>query len=172
MMTVLGAGLVLLAAVGSFYSLRLALAHREQELLSWLAALRLLEREMLCGGVPLPRLCATVVVQGSGVAADFFAALAAALKLDGAGGLPAVWRNLLAEHSAGWHLLPADVAVLTELGLGLGQSDLVGQKKLLAVTEERLRQLADESAARYLRLGRLLGGLGWCCGLLIICLWL
>lgn len=175
MMALVGAALVLGAAVGCFQSLRLALSAREQELLSWLAAVRLLNREITYGVLPLPRVCGALAEQAGGVAGQFFAA--AAERLQAAEDAPvvnlaALWRDLLAEQGAAWHLLAADMAALRDLGAGLGQSNLGGQKKLLALTEERLSQLAAESAARYLRLSRLLSGLGWCCGLLLICLWL
>lgn len=170
MITLVGAALVLSAAVGCFQSLRLALARREQELLSWLSAVRLLNREILCGVLPLPRICRNIAEQNGGAAGEFFAALSERLRQGEA--LAECWQELLTEQSAARHFLPADLAVLRELGAELGQSGLAAQKRLLSVTEERLHQLSEQSAARYLRLSRLLSGLGWCCGLLIICLWL
>lgn len=171
MMMGIGAGLVLAATVGAFYSLRLALRQRERELLSWLAAVRLLSREITYGGKPLPRICENLGVELEGASGAFFRALAEELQVDG-GCLGESWEELLSRQSGGWHLLAADRAVLAELGRGLGRSNLLGQQKLLAVAEERLGGLAEESAVRYARLSRLLSGLGWCSGLLLVCLWL
>ena len=172
MMSLPGAVLVLAGAVGICRSMRLALAGREQELLSWLTAVRLLEREMTFGALPLPRVFCRVAEQAEGAAGEFFAALGACLQAGAACTLPDCWQAVLADKAAAWHLLPKDIAVLTDLGAALGQSSLGGQKKLLGLTAERLSGLAEESSARVLRLSRLLSGMGWCCGLLIICLWL
>lgn len=171
MMMGLGAGLVMAATVGAFYSLRLALRQRERELLSWLAAVRLLSREITYGGAPLPRVCENLAAEAEGVAAEFFTELAEKLRADG-GRLTESWEELLYRQGSGWHLLAADMAVLLELGRGLGRSSLSGQNKLLSVSEERLRGLTEESAGRYARLSRLLSGLGWCSGILLVCLWL
>lgn len=169
MMMGLGACLVMAATLGAFYSLRLALHLRERELLSWLAAVRLLSREISYGMTPLPRVCEGLGARAEGVAGEFFAALSQALQAD-AGRLGEAWEELLAAQGGSWHLSPDDLAVLSELGGSLGRSNFAEQKKLLAVAEERLRSLAEESAARYERLSRLLSGLGWCSGLLLVCL--
>lgn len=171
MMTATGASLVLAATLGAFYSLRLALRRRERELLAWLAAVRLLNREITYGMTTLPRVCEALGGQADDVAGEFFGKLAAELQHDG-GRLTEAWEELLRADGSGWHLLPEDMAVLLELGRGLGRSDINGQKRLLAVAEEKLHNLAAESGQRYARLSRLLSGLGWCSGLLLICLWL
>ena len=86
--------------------------------------------------------------------------------------LPEIWQQLLTAQSQNWHLLPEDLQALTELGQGLGSSGLSNQQRLLALTEQRLQRLAAEAEERRGRLARLLGGLGWCSGLLLVCLWL
>lgn len=162
----------MLATVGGFGQVRFALKQRPAELLSWQAAVRLLQSEMSYGLLPLPRLCALAAEQTPGVVGCFWASLTQRLQEQTAQALPELWRQLIEEQKSGWHLLAADLQVLAELGLGLGGSGLANQQRLLALTEERLANLAAEAAEQNARLSRLLGGLGWCSGLLLICLWL
>lgn len=171
MMSAMGALLVLAAAVGAAANVRQAMRLRSGELADWLLAVRLLEREMTYGVLPLPRLCTGVAAQvGTGEVSMAFAEVAEALAQGEL--LQDVWGNLPQQVGGGWHLAAEDWAVLAELGDGLGQSDLAGQKKLLAECEERLTHRLAESRERYARLGRLVSGLGWCGGLLLVCLWL
>ena len=171
MLSALGAVFILLATVGGFGQVRCALRQRPQELQDWLAAVRLLQNEMNYGMVPLPRLCALAAGRNKGVVGCFWQSLAQSLQQP-TQALPEIWQRLLAEQKGSWHLLAADLQTLAELGQGLGASGLNNQQRLLSLTEQRLLQLADEVAARCARLTRLLGGLGWCSGLLLICLWL
>lgn len=172
MLSVLGAVFILLATVGGFGQLRCALRQRPRELLDWLAVVRLLQSEMNYGLLTLPRLCALAAAQNNGVVGRFWQTLAQELETQTAQSLPEIWQRLLVEQKSGWHLLAADLQVLMELGQGLGASGLNNQQRLLSLTERRLQNLADEAAAQCARLTRLLGGLGWCSGLLLICLWL
>lgn len=168
MMSVAGAVLVLLAACGAAHGVRRAMYLRGRELNWWLLALRLLAREMMFGGAPLPRVCARLAEQVDGVVGKFWAALAENLRRGA--NLPGAWQEVQRDLGAGWHLLAEDEAVLAELGAGLGQTDLAGQRKLLAECEVRLADLLAASEARYGRLARLISGLGWCGGLLLVCL--
>lgn len=168
MLRICGAGLVLAAAVAVAANVRGALCARERELASWLLVVRLLAREMVWGAKPLPLVCESLAGQAGGVAGEFCGGLAERLR--GGGTLAEHWQVLLEDRAADWHLLAGDVAILQELGDGLGQSDLTGQKKLLAGVEQRLAAQCEESAARLGRLGRLVSGLGWCGGLLLVCL--
>lgn len=163
-----GAAAVLLACVGVFGELRQALFRRVQELASWLMAVRVLQTEMTFGALPLSRLCGSITAQTGGAAAAFWQELAA--RLDAGAGLAASWQELLESNAAGAHLLPGDTQALRDLGAGLGASGLAQQKRLLALTEERLQALHAEAAERYRRLARLLAALGWSSGLLLICL--
>lgn len=172
MLSLVGAVFILLATVGGFGQLRCALRQRPQELQSWLAVVRLLQSEMNYGLLPLPRLCELAAGQSGGIVGRFWQSLARELQTQTAQALPEIWERLAAEQKGGWHLLEADLQALTELGRGLGASGLSNQQRLLSRTEQRLQLLADEAAARCARLTRLLGGLGWCSGLLLICLWL
>jgi len=167
-----GAVLILLATVGGFGQLRLALRQRPVELAGWLAAVRLLQSEMNYGLLPLPRLCELAAGQIDGVVGTFWRLLADELAAQPAQALPELWQRLLAQQEGGWHLLAADQQVLSELGLGLGASGLANQQRLLALTERRLQKQEAEAAEGCARWTRLLGGLGWCSGLLLICLWL
>ncbi len=172
MLNICGGLLILLATVGGFGQVRFALSQRPAELLSWQAAVRLLQAEMSYGLSPLPRLCVLAAEQTPGVVGRFWAALADQLQTPAAQALPELWRRLMDEQKGGWHLLAVDLQPLAELGQGLGGSGLANQQRLLALTEQRLTNLAAEAAERSARLNRLLGGLGWCSGLLLICLWL
>lgn len=172
MLKMLGAACILLATVSGFAQLRCALQQRVAELDDWLAAVHLLQSEMNYGLLPLPRLCELAAGQIGGPVGQFWQDLAAALQQGGALALPDVWQQLLAAGGGGWHLLAEDLQALAELGQGLGSSGLSNQQRLLALTEQRLQRLAAEAAARRDRLARLLGGLGWCSGLLLVCLWL
>lgn len=173
MLKILGAVCVLGATVGGFGQLRQALRLRVAELEGWLAAVRLLQSEMNYGLLPLPRICQLAAEHLAGQpVGPFWQNLAAALGQGPPQALPELWREQLATQKGGWHLLAADWQVLAELGQGLGGSGLENQQRLLALSEERLRLLAAEAAAASGRLQRLLGGLGWCSGLLLICLWL
>ncbi len=168
LMGVCGAAAVLLACVGGFGELRQAMLRRVQELDSWLAAVRVLQTEMTFGALPLSRLCGNITAQTEGAAAAFFQELGD--RLAAGESLAASWPELLAQNAAGAHLLPGDTLVLRELGAGLGASGLAQQKRLLALTEERLQALRAEASERYRRLARLLSALGWSSGLLLICL--
>lgn len=172
MLKLLGAVCILLATVSGFAQLRVALQQRVAELNDWLAAVRLLQSEMNYGLLPLPRLCQLTAGQIGGAVGQFWQALAAALQQGEPLALPEIWQRLLAVQSPGWHLLPEDLPALAELGQGLGSSGLSNQQRLLALTEQRLQRLAAEAKERRGRLARLLGGLGWCSGLLLVCLWL
>lgn len=172
MMKLLGAVCILLATVSGFAQLRVALQQRVAELNDWLAAVRLLQSEMNYGLLPLPRLCELAAGQIGGAVGRFWQVLAAALQQGEPLALPEIWQRLLAAQSPDWHLLPEDLPALAELGQGLGSSGLNNQQRLLALTEQRLQRLAAEAEARRNRLARLLGGLGWCSGLLLVCLWL
>lgn len=168
MLRILGAGLVLLAAVGAAQGLKTALNLRISELKSWLLAVRLLQREIGYGMMPLPRVFNRIFGQVEGVAGEFLANVAENLAADLS--LTEVWQQNLKVEGSGWHLLAEDYALLAELGAGIGQSDLAGQRRLLGMTEERLTALLSESEERYSRLARLVGGLGWCAGLMLVCL--
>ncbi|MBQ2888467.1 MAG: stage III sporulation protein AB [Firmicutes bacterium] len=167
-----GALCVLVACLGVFGLVRLALKMRQTELQSWLSAVRLLSAEMNFGVLPLPRLCSLLGERVDGTAGCFFANLGDELGRQKQAALPQIWQELLVTERSGWHLSAADVSVLADLGAGLGKSGLANQRRLLALTEERLASLHDEAAARCERLYRLLGALGWCSGLLLVCLWL
>ena len=172
MLKVLGAVCVLLATVSGFAQLRNALQQRVTELRDWLAAVRLLQSGMNYGLLPLPRLCELAAGQIDGAVGQFWQSLAAVLQQGEPLALPEIWQQLLTAQSQNWHLLPEDLQALTELGQGLGSSGLSNQQRLLALTEQRLQRLAAEAEERRGRLARLLGGLGWCSGLLLVCLWL
>ncbi len=172
MLTLLGAVCIMVATVGGFGEVRTALRKRTVELLAWLGAVRLLQSEMSFGLTPLPRLCRLVSGQVGGVVGDFWRVLADALPQRTDAYLPALWAETTERCRCDWHLQPEDISILSELGTGLGGSGLHNQKRLLALAEERLVRLADEAAAEYARLSRLLTGLGWCCGLILICLWM
>lgn len=176
MIRLIGVILVMTSVVGAFGSLRRALLARHAELLDWLRAVRLLEREIGFGVLPLGRICEKIAIGDLGVARDFFAELAAMLnggnKQGDVGfdvGFEEAWQHLTEKLGAGWHLLAEDYAVLADLGRGLGKSDLAGQRRLLQLAEESLGSLVTESETKNARLLRLLAGLGWCCGLLIVC---
>lgn len=158
---VLGAGLVMVSAVWAAGCVAGALALRQKELASWVLAVRLLGREIAWGAEALPRLYARVGGQVDGVAGGFLADLAENWQDS---------QDMLQKKAAGWHLQAGDVAVLAELLAGLGQTDLAGQKKLLGQMEARLVALQEESAVRQKRLARLIRGLGWCGGLLLVTL--
>lgn len=169
---VLGALCVLLACLGVFGQVRLALKMRQNELQSWLAAVRLLSAEMNFGLLPLPRLCDLLAGRVDGAAGCFFAHLGEELGRQKQAALPQIWQELLLVERQNWHLSAVDLSVLADLGAGLGNSGLANQRRLLALTEERLVSLHDEASARCERLYHLLGALGWCSGLLLVCLWL
>jgi stage III sporulation protein AB len=171
-MGILGAGCIMLGCLGVFYQLRLALGRRSIELISWLSAVRMLQSELDFGVTPLPRLCAVLAEQVGGAAGDFWRRLGLELAERQDTALPEIWQDLLEGERHNRHLLPEDLQALAELGAGLGKSGLGNQQRLLALSEQRLLRLSDEAAARSARMERLLGGLGWCCGLLLICLWL
>jgi stage III sporulation protein AB len=172
MMGILGAGCIMLGCLGVFYQLRLALGRRSMELISWLSAVRLLQSELHFGITPLPRLCDILAERCGGAAGDFWRKLGRELAARQDVALPEIWQDLLERERQNWHLQAEDWQALAELGAGLGKSGLGNQQRLLAVSEQRLLRLSDEAAARSARMERLLGGLGWCCGLLLICLWL
>lgn len=162
--SVLGAGLVMTAAVWAAGCLAGALNMRQKELASWVLAVRLLGREIAWGAEPLPRLCARIGGQVGGVAGEFLAEAAEN------GQNKVLMLDMLQKKAEGWHLLAGDEMVLAELLAGLGQTDLAGQKKLLGQMEARLGALQEESVGRYARLARLIKGLGWCGGLLMVTL--
>ena len=168
MMGVCGAAAVLLACISVFGELLQALARRVLELESWLMAVRVLQTEITFGALPLSRLCDNITAQTEGTATAFFQELGK--RLAAGENLAASWQELLEKNAAGTHLLSGDTMVLQELGAGLGASGLAQQKRLLALTEERLQALRAEAAERYQRLARLLSALGWSSGLLLICL--
>lgn len=172
MTALLGALCVLLACLGVCGQVRLALKLRQTELQSWLSAVRLLSAEMNFGVLPLPRLCALLAERVDGAAGCFFAHLNEELGRQKQAALPQIWQEMLVAERPSWHLSAADVSVLADLGAGLGNSGLANQRRLLALTEERLASLHDEAAERCERRYRLLGALGWCSGLLLVCLWL
>lgn len=172
MLRLVGAACIIMASLGGFAQLRGALQKRAMELLGWLGAVRLLQSEMSWGLTPLPRLCQVISRQIGGLVGDFWKRLGDELAKSGAGTVPELTSQLLAEAQGEWHLLATDWQILQEMGEGLGGSGLAEQQRLLALTEQRLQAASDEAAARYARHGRLLGGLGWCCGLLLVCLWL
>ncbi len=168
MIKLCGAAAVLLACLGGFGELRRAMLLRVRELAGWLAALHILQTEMAFGALPLGRLCGVITARAPAAAAEFFQRLAEGLTAGEE--LALAWRELLAAGAAGEHLLLEDMAALDELGAGLGASGLTQQKRLLALSEERLRGLMAEAEGRYARLERLLAALGWSSGLLLVCL--
>lgn len=172
MLTLVGALCVMAATVGSFGEVRLAMHRRTIELLAWLGAVRLLQSEMSYGLTPLPRLCVLISRQVGGVVGEFWAVLADGLAERTDAHLPLLWAEGIDCCRRRWHLRADDIAVLDELGYGLGGSGLHNQRRMLALAEERLVRLADDAAAEYSRLARLLTGLGWCGGLILVCLWI
>ena len=158
--------------VQSMYDEVLRRARRGHTAQQSLAAVRRLQSEMNYGLLPLPRLCELAAGQIDGAVGQFWQSLAAVLQQGEPLALPEIWQQLLTAQSQNWHLLPEDLQTLTELGQGLGSSGLSNQQRLLALTEQRLQRLAAEADERRGRLARLLGGLGWCSGLLLVCLWL
>lgn len=171
MLRLFGAICVMAATVGAFGEVRTAMHRRTVELWAWVGAVRLLQSEMSFGLTPLPRICRLISQQVGGVVGDFWAFMADELPQRTDAYLPLLWAENMARCRRYWHLQADDLGVLDELGAGLGGSGLHNQQRLLALTEERLTRLADNSAAEYARLSRLLTGLGWCCGLILICLW-
>lgn len=172
MLKLMGAICIMLASLGGFAQLRSALQKRTLELLGWLGAVRMLQREISWGQTPLPQLCGLISRQIGGAVGCFWGRIGEELAQPGAGELAELMGGLLADSQGEWHMLPEDLLILQELGEGLGRSGLTEQQRLLALAEQRLQTVSDEASARYARLARLLGGLGWCCGLLVVCLWL
>ncbi len=165
MLTLAGCFCIMTACVAGAIEIRRGMKRRIDELLAWLAAVRLLQNEISYGLVPLPELCRLSAQRIKGTVGEFWAKIA---EFDG-GDMAEIWAETLAAASSEWHLRVDDLAVLGELGSGLGASGIANQKRLLALTEERLRYQLDVARCEEARWGRLVMGVGWCGGLMLVC---
>lgn len=166
MLTLAGCLCIMTACVVGAIEIRRGMWRRINELLAWLAAVRLLQNEISYGLMPLPELCSLVGQRIKGTVGEFWAKIA---DFDG-GELSAVWAETMAAASSEWNLRADDLAVLGELGSGLGASGIANQKRLLALTEERLLYQLDVARGEDARWGRLVLGVGWCGGLMLVCM--
>lgn len=153
-----GAVLVLVAGAGLGWEMAARLARRVRELRSLGVCLRVLEKEVAVGAVPLP----VALERSARVAEPAVARLlgeAAALLTDGSGRTAQeAWEEAL--RRAPLCLLPRDLEVLRGLGVTLGSSGRADQVKHISLAREQLaarEQVARDEEQRQGRLYRYLG---------------
>ena len=162
MMRLVGAALVLAAAVGlSFW--QAARQQRQLQLLNDLiTALAALQRELSCRALPWSQACGIAAEQG-GLAADM---LYLAGKCSAELGAAAAWRLGLQKVAP---QLPAEaVAALEQLAASLGCSDMPEQLAAFTAARQRLQAAYAEARQKTQQNRRIVLQMGWSLGLLLV----
>lgn len=161
MLRVAGVCLILLGA-GGFGIQRAAAFFRQLiQLREFSAMLELLSCELNYTLLPAGELCRQTSTRATGTAARFLAAYAGALEQDRLP--PAAAREALNQTRG--LLLPNDASLaLLELFGALGRYDLDGENRLLALTQQRIRQALQRCETEKRPLARGYAALGLCTG--------
>lgn len=159
----MGILLVILGAAGTGGSMAWGVYRSNTLLRQLLAAMELLHSELSFRRTPLPEAMEALSKAGQGSTADFFRAMARDLHLRQERSVDAIMRKNLMRSS----FTPPARRILQQLGSGLGQYDLEGQLRSVALAEKRLQERLDESRSQQSGRIRSYCTLGICAGLAI-----
>lgn len=144
-------------------TLKNSLRMRGLELDAWCRMLRQLQVEISYGLTPLPQAFAKCNVE---FLQEFCQNVSEDLERHH--DLPKVWLENLARGKEKWHLLDVDLEILAALAGDLGGSAVSDQNRILNLAIEKLSGRQTLAEAEFGRLGRLIGGLGYSAGLLLV----
>lgn len=160
---IFASALIFTSSVLVAQTLKNSLRMRGVELEAWCKMLRQLQVEISYGLTPLPQAFAKCNV---GFLQDFCQNISR--DLEGQHDLPKVWLENLAAANKKWHLLDTDFEILAALAGDLGCSAVSDQNRILNLAIEKLSGEQSSAEAEFGRLGRLIGGLGYSAGLLLV----
>lgn len=163
MFKILGSGLILSACTGLGFILARDYLERPRQLRSIESALQMLETEIVYGATPLSEALDHIAAGCDPGVTVLFSQTARELRLSGGCTAGEAWQQSLAAFYQTSAVKDVDIAVLKRLGVSLGLSDRMDQKKHLKLAREQLRQeirQAEELAQKNGRLYRYLGVLG------------
>ena len=169
-MRLLGALLVLLACGAAGMLLARSLALRRETLRELQVALQLLETEISFTATPLPEALRRVAEKTRTPTRRLFATASQMLRSTPGAAVSQAWDRGLGVLAAAAPLEERDLAVLSDLGQGLGQGDKADQIGKLELAKAQLRQLEEEASEESRRQARLWQTLGFLGGLALIIL--
>lgn len=163
MVKLAGAALIILAGGVAGMIRARDYTRRPRELKSLLAALQMLETEIIYTATPLGEALGRVAAAGGREVRPLFDGAAAELKCMTGCTAAEAWQNALAKCYPASALRESDLNILRNLGSALGISDRRDQSKHLRLASEQLKLealKADEEAAKNVKLCNYMGFCG------------
>lgn len=168
MVKLMGAVLLIAACGYAGWNISRHYANRPRELRQFMAALQMLETEIIYAATPLPDALSGIAARVDPRVASFFRQVVQELKSNRGCSAREAWTGALEKYRPGSDLDQGDLGILNSLGNCIGMSDREDQGKHLRLALEQLKiahAAAEETAARNVKLWNYAGLLG---GLVIV----